>query len=110
MFLSSTSPESRYYLDVVFDESGQHIEASRCLVQTHDVRGVTEDSQMMEELRSICDQSPIKCEVFEPHFVFFDQVGGRVTAGFCGVSLVPRQDMGILRTSEAGGRVSLFVV
>ena len=72
MFLSSS--ESRYKLDVVFDESGRHIEASRCLIQTHDVRGFTEDSQMMEQLRDICDASPLKCEVFEPHFIFFDQV------------------------------------
>ena len=75
MFLSNT--ERRFKLDVVFDESGQQIVASRFLVQTHDVRGVTEDSQMMEQLRDICDQSPLQCEVFEPHFIFFDQVGGR---------------------------------
>ncbi|XP_043198060.1 patched domain-containing protein 3-like [Amphibalanus amphitrite] len=65
--------DRRFKLDVVFDESGQEIVASRFLIQTHDVRGVTQDSEMMEELRRICDASPLKCEVFEPHFIFFDQ-------------------------------------
>ncbi|XP_037093640.1 patched domain-containing protein 3-like [Pollicipes pollicipes] len=68
-----SGPGGTPQLDVAFDETGRHIVASRFIIQIKDVQGETESSLMMEELRTICDQSPLEAEVFDPRFIFFDQ-------------------------------------
>lgn len=67
------SPTSSYSLDVKFDQTEEHIIASRFLIQAVNVSGTNQEKDMVKELRRICDQSPLNASVFHPYFVFFDQ-------------------------------------
>ncbi|XP_034952079.1 patched domain-containing protein 3 [Chelonus insularis] len=67
------APSSSYSLDVKFDPSGQHIIASRFLIQAVNVSGTIPAKAMVKELRRICNESPLNATVFHPYFVFFDQ-------------------------------------
>ncbi|XP_017764306.1 PREDICTED: patched domain-containing protein 3 [Eufriesea mexicana] len=67
------SPRSSYSLDVKFDQTEEHIIASRFLIQAVNVSGTNQEKDMVKELRRICDQSPLNASVFHPYFVFFDQ-------------------------------------
>ena len=66
-------PTSTFSLDVKFDESGEHIQASRFLIQAVNVSGTNQEKDMVRELRQICADSPLNASVFHPYFVFFDQ-------------------------------------
>lgn len=66
-------PASRWSLDVKLDDAGQHIIASRFLIQAVNVSGTNQEKDMVKELRQICADSPLNASVFHPYFVFFDQ-------------------------------------
>ncbi|CAK9817866.1 Patched domain-containing protein 3 [Anthophora plagiata] len=66
-------PKSSYSLDVKFDETEEHIIASRFLIQAVNVSGTNQEKDMVKELRRICTDSPLNASVFHPYFVFFDQ-------------------------------------
>ncbi|KAK0078399.1 hypothetical protein PV325_002536 [Microctonus aethiopoides] len=70
LWLSSTST---FALDVKFNESNDHIIASRFLIQAVNVSGTTQETNMLRELRRICSESPLNASVFHPYFIFFDQ-------------------------------------
>lgn len=70
LWLSSTST---FALDVKFNESNDHIIASRFLIQAVNVSGTTQETNMLRELRRICNESPLNASVFHPYFIFFDQ-------------------------------------
>ncbi|XP_076180343.1 patched domain-containing protein isoform X2 [Ptiloglossa arizonensis] len=67
------SPESSFSLDVRFDETEEHIVASRFVIQAVNVSGTNQEKDMVKELRRICTDSPLNASVFHPYFVFFDQ-------------------------------------
>ena len=67
------SPRSSFSLDVKFDETEEHIIASRFLIQAVNVSGTNQEKDMVKELRRICTESPLNASVFHPYFVFFDQ-------------------------------------
>ncbi|XP_031829952.1 patched domain-containing protein isoform X2 [Nomia melanderi] len=66
-------PTTSYSLDVKFDDSGEHIVASRFMIQAVNVSGTNQEKDMVKELRKICADSPLNASVFHPYFVFFDQ-------------------------------------
>lgn len=66
-------PPTSYSLDVKFDDSGEHIVASRFMIQAVNVSGTNQEKDMVKELRKICADSPLNASVFHPYFVFFDQ-------------------------------------
>ncbi|XP_015605307.1 patched domain-containing protein 3 [Cephus cinctus] len=66
-------PSSTYSLDVKFDPTGEHIIASRFLIQAVNISGTNHEKEMVKELRRICHDSPLNASVFHPYFVFFDQ-------------------------------------
>ena len=66
-------PNSVTSLDVKFDKKGEHIIASRFLIQAVNISGTNQEKEMVKELRRICAESPLNASVFHPYFVFFDQ-------------------------------------
>ncbi|CAD1473463.1 unnamed protein product [Heterotrigona itama] len=66
-------PRSSFSLDVKFDQTEEHIIASRFLIQAVNVSGTNQEKDMVKELRRICAESPLNASVFHPYFVFFDQ-------------------------------------
>ena len=56
-----SDPSTPLHLDVEFSEDGTRIVAARFLIQGYDVRDALQETQMVEELRSIADQ-------FKHHF------------------------------------------
>ena len=61
-------------LDVAFNEDYTRIIASRFVIQTYKIRDANEDKYMMETLRKVADESKFEVTVFNPFFIFFDQV------------------------------------
>jgi hypothetical protein len=66
-------PTSTFSLDIKFDESEDHIIASRFLIQAVNISGTNQEKDMVKELRQICANSALNASVFHPYFVFFDQ-------------------------------------
>lgn len=59
--------------DIHVDSTGEHILASRFLIQAVNISGTNQEKDMVRELRQICKDSPLNASVFHPYFVFFDQ-------------------------------------
>lgn len=60
-------------LDIKYDETGEHIVATRYLIQAVNVTGTEEEKEMVRELRKICSSSSLNATVFHPYFIYFDQ-------------------------------------
>ncbi|CAG0882356.1 unnamed protein product [Darwinula stevensoni] len=79
-FRSFTFPIDIYlpggpYLDaVVFDEAGKRIIASKFLLQTQNMRTVSNEVQTMLDLRKMVDESDLNVTVKADPFKFFDQL------------------------------------
>ncbi|KAF4520468.1 hypothetical protein B566_EDAN004719 [Ephemera danica] len=70
LYLSSPNPFS---LDIKFNDNGEHIIASRFLIQAVNITDALHEQAMVTDLRRICKESPLNATVFHPYFVFFDQ-------------------------------------
>lgn len=57
-----------------FSEDGQRIEASRFLAQTEDVLNGEQGTEIMMDLRAETQKFPFNITVFNPYFLYFDQV------------------------------------
>lgn len=66
-------PNNTFSLDVKFDDSEQHIIASRFMIQAVNVSGTNQEKAVVKKLRQVCQDSPLNASVFQPYFVFFDQ-------------------------------------
>ena len=49
--------------------------ASRFLIQGSQIKNANEEKVFVEELREVCNSSPLNVTVFHPYFIYFDQVG-----------------------------------
>lgn len=59
--------------DLLLNEDGTSIIASRFLVQTQDIRDSNQEKAMVIKLREIADNSPFNVTVFQQFFIFWDQ-------------------------------------
>lgn len=72
MYLSG--PANPFALDVTFNENYTRILASRFIIQTYQIADANADKDMMEALRKVALESKFNVTVFNPFFIFFDQV------------------------------------
>lgn len=72
MYLSG--PANPFALDVTFNENYTRIVASRFIIQTYQILDANADKDMMEDLRKVALESKFNVTVFNPFFIFFDQV------------------------------------
>lgn len=73
-----------YALDVTFNDDYTRIVASRFIIQTYQIKDANADKDMMEQLRKVAVDSPFNVTVFNPFFIFFDQVRGVFGVVCCG--------------------------
>jgi hypothetical protein len=66
--------ENENALDIKFDKNYTTILSSRFFVQVVNVSTLNDDRRIMEFARQIADNSAYNVTVFNPYFVFFDQV------------------------------------
>uniref|UniRef100_T1KCZ8 SSD domain-containing protein n=1 Tax=Tetranychus urticae TaxID=32264 RepID=T1KCZ8_TETUR len=59
--------------DVVFNEDGSEIIASRFMIQTHNIKDANMEKDMLIALRSLASQSSLNVTIFHQLFIFFDQ-------------------------------------
>ena len=52
----------------------RRIEASRFLVQGHQIYNTEDEKKLLKEVREICHTTPYNVTVFNPYFIYFDQV------------------------------------
>lgn len=72
MYISD--PEDVLNLDIRYNEDYSRILATRFIIQTYKLADSNADKDMMEGLRTIARESKFNVTVFNPFFVFFDQV------------------------------------
>ena len=66
--------DNTYKMDVRFNENKTRIVASRFHILTHKISAGEGEKEMLEDLRGIAEDSPLDVIVFNPLFVYFDQV------------------------------------
>lgn len=76
-------PLSSFSLDVKFNEDNTKITAMRFMVQAVNISGTNHEKEMVQAIRQICEDSPLNASVFNPYFVFFDQVSRNLTIVDC---------------------------
>ncbi|RWS25477.1 patched domain-containing protein 3-like protein [Leptotrombidium deliense] len=59
--------------DVLFDENGTDIIASRFVIQAKNIRDANMEKDMLINLRQIADSFPVEVHIFNQLFIFFDQ-------------------------------------
>lgn len=59
--------------DVVFNEDGSEVIASRFLIQTKHVMDANMEKEMLITLREIADSFPFPVTIYHHYFIFFDQ-------------------------------------
>lgn len=59
---------------MAFNEDYTRIKASRFIIQTHKILDANDDKDMMEKLRQVARDSQFNVTVFNPFFIYFDQV------------------------------------
>eukprot|EP00093_Oithona_nana_P004609 04609.XXX_235761_239797_1 [CDS] Oithona nana genome sequencing. len=64
---------SSYSQDVDFSDDGQHLIGARFMIQGAHIYDSNQEKHFVEELRSVCHQSPFNATVYHPFFIFFDQ-------------------------------------
>lgn len=73
-----SSGETHFTSDISLgprDSGGfRRIEASRFLVQGHQIYNTEDEKQLLKEVREICHTTPYNVTVFNPYFIYFDQV------------------------------------
>lgn len=69
-----SGPANPFALDVTFNENYTRIVASRFIIQTYHIVDANADKDMMEQLRKVAAESKFNVTVFNPFFIFFDQV------------------------------------
>lgn len=69
-----SGPANIFAQDVAFNENYTRIKASRFIIQTHKILDANDDKDMMEKLRQVARDSPFNVTVFNPFFIYFDQV------------------------------------
>ncbi|KAK7501184.1 hypothetical protein BaRGS_00007669 [Batillaria attramentaria] len=64
---------TRYVMDVVFDENNETIVASRCHVFSKVVTESTRQAELMIRMRELADSAPFHTFAYQPAFVYFEQ-------------------------------------
>lgn len=59
--------------DVVFNDEGTDVIASRYIIQTTEIKDANMEKEMLIALREIADSFPFPVTVFHQYFIFFDQ-------------------------------------
>lgn len=59
--------------DVIFNEDGTEIIASRYVIQTHNIEDANMEKDMLIALRQIASDQPLNVTIFHQLFIFFDQ-------------------------------------
>ncbi|CAH1261987.1 PTCHD3 [Branchiostoma lanceolatum] len=64
---------SRYAFDILFNENGTEIIASRFFVQTKQIDGTLKEKNMMINMRDLASDASVEAIVYHPAFVYYDQ-------------------------------------
>lgn len=63
----------QFRYDVVFNEDGTEVIASRYLIQTKHIMDANMEKEMLISLRAIADSFPFPVTIYHHYFIFFDQ-------------------------------------
>ncbi|XP_078672064.1 patched domain-containing protein 3-like [Branchiostoma floridae x Branchiostoma belcheri] len=72
-FLDERSAFKRYAHDILFNENGTEIIASRFFVQTKQIDGTQKEKNMMLKMRELASEAFVETLVYHPAFVYYDQ-------------------------------------
>ncbi|KAJ6224071.1 hypothetical protein RDWZM_002616 [Blomia tropicalis] len=67
----SLTEQFRY--DLVFNEDGTEVIASRFIIQTHNIKDANMEKEMLITLREMADSFPFPVTIYHHYFIFFDQ-------------------------------------
>ena len=73
-----SDPNDVLNLDVRYNADYSRIEATRLVLQTYELKDSNDDKDMMQGLRKVAAESSFNVTVFNPYFVFFDQVSNYI--------------------------------
>ncbi|XP_035699138.1 patched domain-containing protein 3-like [Branchiostoma floridae] len=64
---------TKYGHDILFNEDGTEIIASRFFVQTKEIDGTLKEKNMMTKMRELASGASVEAIVYHPAFVYYDQ-------------------------------------